>query len=119
MSSSSKFDVGGLYEALESVRVAKGLTWKKMAEQSGVSASTLTRLSQGRRPDVDSLAALCQWSHLPADQFVKHATRISDEEPLERITAYLRADPNLSEEAVVALNTLIRVTYERLRKERK
>ena len=31
---------------------------------------TLTRMGQGKRPDVDSLAALATWSRLNVDDFI-------------------------------------------------
>jgi transcriptional regulator with XRE-family HTH domain len=56
-----KFDNEGFFAALDAHRLAKRLTWKQVAEQSEVSASTLTRMAQGKRPDVDGLAALLKW----------------------------------------------------------
>ena len=47
-----RFDVTALHAAMDSERRSRRLTWKDVAAQSGVSASTLTRLSQGRQPDV-------------------------------------------------------------------
>ncbi len=38
-----------------------------------MSASTLTRMAQGKRPDVDGLAALVAWSGLDADDYVRSA----------------------------------------------
>ena len=60
-----RFDVAALHAALDSERRSRRLTWKDVAAQSGVSASTLTRLSQGRQPDVNSLAALTAGSGCP------------------------------------------------------
>jgi transcriptional regulator with XRE-family HTH domain len=60
--SKAEFDAQGFHRALDAVRAARRLNWKLVAEESGVSASTLTRLAQGRRPDVDSLAALVGWA---------------------------------------------------------
>ena len=64
------FDNEKFYAALDASRVARGLTWKQVATESGVSASTLTRMAQGKRPDVDGLAALLGWSGLRADSFL-------------------------------------------------
>ena len=68
---SDRFDVTALHAALDSERRARRLAWKDVALQSGVSASTLTRLSQGRRPDVNSLAALTGWLGISADRFMR------------------------------------------------
>ena len=54
---SGAFDVESFYAALDSHRQAKGLTWREVSEQSGVSQPTLSRLSQGKRPDVDGLGS--------------------------------------------------------------
>ena len=52
-----RFDADGFYAALDAERRSRRYTWKRVADESRVSASTLTRMAQGRRPDVDSLAA--------------------------------------------------------------
>ena len=111
------FDSDAFYSALDAVRRARELNWKQVAAESGVSASTLTRMAQGKRPDVDGLAALVAWSGLDADDYAR-----SDEgerpaaEPLAMISTYLRSDRNLTPEAATALDELIKATYERLRK---
>ena len=109
---SGAFDVEAFYSALDSHRLAKGLTWKEVSEQSGVSQPTLSRLSQGKRPDVDGLALLLAWSGLDAARFVPGA---SSPEPLAELTANLRADNKLTPENAAALERIIRVAYEQFR----
>lgn len=114
-----QFDVEAFYASLDSQRQSKRITWKQVAEQSGVSASTLTRIAQGRRPDVDSLAALLAWSGLKADSFIRCEEDITIEsDPLAQITAYLRADPQLTPEAASAMEAVIKAAYEKLRKDK-
>lgn len=110
------FDAAGFYDALDATRQSRGMTWKDVAAASGVSASTLTRMAQGKRLDVDSLAALAAWSGLETDRFVRTAGTRADPEPLALISAQLRTDDRLSAEAAAALDQLIKATYERLRK---
>ena len=110
-----RFDSSALYEALDATRQARGLNWKQVAAQSGVSASTLTRMAQGKRPDVDGLAALVSWSGLRTDDFVRSETHQSEPEPLAMISTYLRSDKNLTPEAAAALDQVVKATYERLR----
>lgn len=116
MVKSGWFDAEAFYEALDAARLARKLNWKQVAAESGVSASTLTRMAQGRRPDVDGLAALSAWSGLSADDFVRSEGRAAEPDPLAQITTYLRSDRNLTPEAATALDELIKATYERLRK---
>ena len=63
------FDGEKFVAALDSTRRARDMTWRKVADEARVSASTLTRLSQGKRPDVDSLGALTRWAGLNTDTF--------------------------------------------------
>lgn len=112
-----KFDNDAFFAALDAHRIANKLTWKKVAEQAEVPASTLTRMSQGRRPDVDSLASLCDWSGLRSDEFITSPKKKKAKpETLAMVTAHFRADPNLSEEAAKALETLLKTAYQQLRK---
>lgn len=111
------FDTEGFYAALDAVRLDRELNWKQVAAESGVSASTLTRMAQGKRPDVDGLAALAAWSGLDADDFVRSDVERPEPETLAVISTYLRADPHLSTEAATALDELVKATYARLRKE--
>jgi transcriptional regulator with XRE-family HTH domain len=110
------FDASAFYDAIDAQRRARGMNWKQVAAASGVSASTLTRMAQGARPDVDGLAALASWSGLNADDFIRSDEDRTEPEPLAQITTYLRSDRNLSPEAATALDQLIKATYERLRK---
>lgn len=111
------FDGDAFQAALDSQRVARRLTWKRVADEAGVSASTLTRLAQGRRPDVNGLATLCTWAGLNADDFFRSEGDVGEAEPLAQLTTYLRADPNLSPDGAAALEAILRAAYERLRKE--
>lgn len=118
-SEAGQFDVSALHSALDSERLARNLNWKDVSAQSGVSASTLTRLSQGRRPDVDSLAALSKWLGMSADRFMgARARAFGAASPLTQISAIIREDPNLNSDAAVALEELVKATYARLRKPR-
>jgi transcriptional regulator with XRE-family HTH domain len=114
MLTTGKFAGDHFFAALDGVRIAKELNWKKVAEQAKVPASTLTRISQGRKPDVDTLAALCVWSGLKAEDFMAGAQTRS--EPLAEMTALFRADPNLTNEGARALEAIIKTAYEQLRK---
>ena len=113
----NRFDVSALHAALDSERRSRRLAWKDVAAESGVSASTLTRLSQGRRPDVDSLAALTTWLGMSADHFIRgeRIQQFGGASPLAQISSILHQDPHLNPEGSAALEELIRATYSRLR----
>lgn len=111
-----QFDGEKFVAALDSTRRARNMTWRKVADEAHVSASTLTRLSQGKRPDVDSLGALTRWAGLDTDEFYKSDAPASTTEPLAKVTAFLRADPNLSDDGAKALEAILHATYEQFRK---
>ncbi len=116
----NRFDVATLYAAMDSERRFRRLNWKDVAAESGVSASTLTRLSQGRRPDVNSLAALTSWLGMSADHFMRgeRVEQFGGASPLAQISSIIHRDPHLNPEGSVALEELIRATYSRLRIDR-
>ena len=108
-----EFDMASFYAALDAHRVSLGLNWKDVASESGVNQSTLTRISQGRRLDIDGLALLLTWSGLDAADFLKN--RPGAPEPLAQVTALLRADKNLKPESADALEQIIKVAYARFK----
>lgn len=115
MADRGTFDATGFFARLDAVRAERGLNWKQVATGVGVSQSTLTRLAQGKRPDVDSLAALVDWANVSADEFVVRVHGEVLEEPLAMVSTYLRADRNLTPAQAAALDSVIRTTYDALR----
>jgi transcriptional regulator with XRE-family HTH domain len=111
-----RFDTEGFCAALDAERRTRKLTWKLVAGESGVSASTLTRMAQGRRPDLEGLAKLCAWSGLSADDFIRTGATSTEPGTLAKITSYLRADPHLDAQSAEMIEHLIKTTYERFRK---
>src|SRR5256885_979405 len=110
------FDGDAFYRALETTVIARSKTWKQVAAETGVSASTLTRMAQGRKPDAASLAALSAWAGLNPSDFVEAPYKASRPEALAQISTLLRSDPNLDAEAAEAMEAIVRAAYERLRK---
>lgn len=109
------FDVVAFFTALDEARTDRGLTWRAAAAESGVGPSTLTRLSQGRRPDVDSLARLVDWAGLRADDFLRRTSTPGDAAPMAMISSLLRGDKNLTPAAATAMETVLKATYDALR----
>lgn len=114
----ARFDGEAFFAALDGQRLGRALTWRQVAQQSGVGASTLTRMSQGKLPDAQGLAALAAWAGLDTAKFLRDTSgeAPAQPEPLAAISTYLRSDRNLSPEGAAALDELVKATYERLRK---
>ncbi len=112
------FDLEGFYQALSATRESRDLTWKDVADQTSLSASTLTRMAQNRRPDADGLAALSAWSGLNPADFVLYGNRVETAEPLAEISKVLRRDPQLDADDATALEDIVRTAYERMVRKR-
>jgi transcriptional regulator with XRE-family HTH domain len=109
-----RFDTDAFYGALNAARLSQRKTWKEIAEEAGVNASTLSRIGQGAKPDVNGLAALLAWSNLKAETFIRGSTG-RPAEPIAEITALLRADPHLTKQNAKLIEEIVLSTYNRLR----
>ena len=109
-------DVLALYAALDTERKTRDISWRQMAKEAGVSPSTLTRMTQEKRPDVDSFAALVSWLGVPADEFLVAPRKRAPSNPFAHIAVLLRAPRELSEDSARHLDNVIRSTYATLKK---
>ena len=109
------FDHDAFFAALNAERVSRNLTWKQVAHQAGVQASTITRMGQGKKPDVNGLTALLSWSNLRAETFMRRSQG-DEPKPLSQITALIRMDPSLSFNSAKLMEDIVLTTYSRLRK---
>jgi len=109
------FDANAFYAAIASTVLARGITWKQVSEETGISATTLTRMAQGRRPDAGSLAALSAWAGINPGDYVDLKGKSAGAEPLARISTLLRADPRLGPDAATALEAMLQTAYERMK----
>jgi transcriptional regulator with XRE-family HTH domain len=113
------FDADAFYGALADTVKARKVTWKQVSAETRVSATTLTRMAQGRSPDAASQASLAAWAGLNPADFVRLQGKRAAPEPLAAALTLLRADPKLEPEAATALEAIIRTAYNQLRKARK
>jgi transcriptional regulator with XRE-family HTH domain len=109
-----RFDSDAFYAALNAARLSRQKTWKEVAEEAGVNASTLSRIGQGAKPDVNGLAALLAWSKLKAELFIRGSDE-QEAEPIAKITALLRADPKLTPTNAKLIEDIVISTYGKLR----
>jgi transcriptional regulator with XRE-family HTH domain len=106
-----RLDVAALYVTLDSERQQRGLSWRQVATQAGVGPSTLSRMAQGNRPDVDSFVALVQWLGMPAEQFMRGGApedATTAAEPAQAVASLLRADKTLDPDSAAAIDDILR-----------
>lgn len=107
------FNHEAFFAALDTERLSRTMTWKQVAEESRVPASSLSRMGKGKKPDVDSLAKLIRWSNLKTEDFIDR-TSGKNSSSLAQMTALLRADPKLDIQSKKTLEAVIRSTYQSL-----
>ncbi|MEZ5306891.1 MAG: helix-turn-helix transcriptional regulator [Pyrinomonadaceae bacterium] len=127
-SSESMISTAELGRAVKRRRTEMGLSLRDVADKTGVSASTLSRIENGTgKPDADNIARLTDWLDMPIDRVMNKRTE-NGVEPVvyypheatpEIVEAHLRADKNLSDETAKALSELFRVAYDQFSQKNK
>jgi len=56
-----RFDAAALYRALDARRIARDISWREVASETGVAVSTMTRTKLGGRLEVDGTLAMVRW----------------------------------------------------------
>ncbi len=108
-----QIDVEALVAALDAERMARGWSWRQLALDAKVSPSTLTRMQQGKSPDVNTFAALTDWLKLPAENFTGagKVPKDDDAHPLALVSTLLRGKKKMSPRAAKALEELVVAAY--------
>lgn len=70
-----RFDSNKLYNALDKKHLERGITWKQLSNEIGVSESTIKRTKLGGRMEVDGMLAMVCWLGVPAETFTKNTLR--------------------------------------------
>jgi transcriptional regulator with XRE-family HTH domain len=111
-----------LGRAVKRKREELGMSLREVADETGVSASTLSRIENGTgKPDADNIARLTAWLNVPMERIMsgrqsdsgeaKPVVYFPQEATPDIVEAHLRADRNLSPETAKALSELFRVAY--------
>ena len=95
---------------LKSKRADKGLRAVAL-EISNVSAATLSRIEQGKIPDVDTFIRICKWLNVTTDTFIVSDVKLKPISTKEQVVAHLRAERELSKETVNMLIQMIDLAY--------
>lgn len=110
----TRIDVRGLYAALDAERTARGLSWRQLAKEVGVSPSLLSRLGNDLRPDADGFATLVRWLNMPAEQFMidtnDRPANQAEPDLVTQLAPLLRARQDLDKRDVAYLEDVIRAT---------
>ncbi len=120
MANKSLININELGRAMQRRRQQQGVSLRDLARETGISASTLSRIENGAgKPDADNIARLARWLEVPLERVMTVRDQ-ADPEPViyfphestpEIVEAHLRADRNLTPETAKALSELFRVAY--------
>lgn len=110
-------DVEALYAALDTRRRAKETSWREIATEIGVSASTLTRMAQGASPDVEGFGKMIRWLGTSADEFIAGSRKSmkKPEDLLVVVSRHLRASKELDPQSAKALENIIEAAYKQVK----
>jgi len=112
-----EIDIHKLAALVRTKRGKRGLR-ETAQEIGGISSSTLSRVEQGKIPDLNTFLRICRWLGVSPEQLVSEAMHVDPQEPAptvstpEMIVAHLRADRALDPRTAEALSTMIRLAYE-------
>ncbi len=117
MSEQRVVDVESLYAALDAKRKTEELSWRDVAGEMGVSASTLTRMAQGSSPDVEGFGKMVRWLGVSADDFIARAKTSAkkSDDLLVVVSRHLRASKELDPQSAKALENIIEAAYKQVK----
>ena len=80
------------------------------SEVGEVSISTLSRIEQGKIPDLSTYMKICEWLEVSPNEFTSNKKK-KDKSHKAEIFFHLRADQSLSPEVSEALSKMIEIAY--------
>lgn len=112
-------DVPALRAALDATRQARGLSWREVARQVGINASTMSRMAQGHYPDVNAFVRMLHWLGMPYDVFVvgdggNPAKTTKGPELVAQLTPILTAREDLGPPDVQLVQDLVSAVVRRI-----
>jgi transcriptional regulator with XRE-family HTH domain len=114
-------DAEWLGERLRKTRRKRGLTLQQVAEETGISVATLSRIERGFYGNLksDTLVTLTDWMGTEVEKLKKQPPQVLRRgRPVEStpdiVELHLRADKKLDRKTAIALGNLFRTVYEQL-----
>src|SRR5580704_6660253 len=89
-----------------------GLSLREASAASGVPVATLSRIEQGRMPDLGTFRRVVEWIGEKPERFFAPTERV--ENTADTIAEHLRSDPALTDDAADKIASIVRDLYESL-----
>jgi transcriptional regulator with XRE-family HTH domain len=109
---------------IKAKRRETGLGLRASAEDSKISASTLSRIERGAAsslPDSDTLTKLANWLDTSVSSLLGSEERLDNSPEMttpEIVEVHLRADKELSPKIATSLATMFKMMYEQLKEKK-
>lgn len=103
----AKLTLSSLGPMLKEKREGRGI--REIAKEIGISPATLSRVENGKEPDLDTFRKICQWLRVDPNEVLGYKTMKVDDNTARDNTVYahLRADRNLDRDTIQALAEMI------------
>jgi len=104
----AKARLGQIGALVREQRGAQGV--RDAAREIGVSAATLSRIENGKQPDLATFEKLCRWLRISPSEFLDVGDapgQPAQPRPIATATAHLRAQRQISPELAAALGEMI------------
>src|SRR6266702_1941316 len=103
-------DTKALAESLRLKRGKRGLR-EISEEMNGIGIATLSRIENGKIPDVETFLAICQWLQVSPNEFMKKPDGDTTTDSIDEVEGHFRADRNLDPELAHVLAAFMQRAY--------
>ncbi len=102
-------DIKMLSDMVRAKRGCRGL--REIANDCEISPSTISRVENGKVPDMATFLALCDWLEIPPYEFIRDTENKQEEDDFYSISMKLRSVIRLNPLVADALIVLIEAAY--------
>ena len=108
---SSYLDLNLFIAQLKTKRESVNL--RQAAKQIGdISAATLSRIENGKMPDIENFLRICDWLEVSPHSFIQSSESKNTANTIEIVEALLKNDKYLDDDTAESIAHIVRKTYE-------
>lgn len=99
---------------LRTARRRQHISLRDLADLTGVSVNTLSRVERGQMPDLKNYQRIVEWLEVPADTFLETDDAGASPDTLDLVLRHFRSDTALTPQAAEELASTVIEMYRRL-----
>jgi transcriptional regulator with XRE-family HTH domain len=99
---------------LRAARRRQHMSLRDLADLTGVSLNTLSRVERGQMPDLKNYQRIVEWLKVPADTFLDADEQGASPDTLDLVLRHFRSDAALTPQAVDQLSATVSEMYRKL-----